>query len=344
MNNRIIQEDVYKVVDRVDLNELRGKTILITGSTGLIGTYFVYSIIEAADRGLVPHKLSITHLHTIPKYLEIVRDYDWIELLNGDLTDDRFVNEISSYDYIIHLAGYGQPAKFSIDPVKTIKINTTLTMSLLEKLKFGGKFLFASSSGIYNGLNKDIFTEDDVGTTNTLHPRACYYEGKKCGEVIVNSYKQKGVNAKSVRLSYTYGPGVKQSDERALYSFIKKGMNGKIELLDDGTAQRIYCYVSDVIELMWNVFLFGDKEIYNVGGVEITSIFGIAKIVGDILNVDVVLPKENKPVQGNHTVERLDMSRTLEQFPVEFVDLKTGVNRTINWYQDNYYPESYDTK
>ena len=336
MNNAIIISDVADLVDKVDLGELKNKNILIVGGTGLIGTYFIYSIIEASKRGIIPHKLSITHLHSLPDFLEFVKDYEWIDLLSGDLTDDNFVKSLETYDYILHLAGYGQPAQFSLNPVKTIKLNTTLTISLLDKLKTDGKFLFASSSGIYNGLDKPSFSEDDVGTTNTLHPRACYYEGKKCGEVIVNSYKSQGVNARSVRLSYVYGPGVRKSDERALYSFIKKGMNGKIEMLDDGSAQRIYCYVKDAVELMWKIFLCGDKEIYNVGGVEVTSIREIANIVGEILGADVIIPKVNNSVAGNHTVERLDMTRTLGQFPIEFVNLRRGIEKTIKWYKNNY--------
>lgn len=335
--NSIIIEDVTGVVDKVDLSELSNQTVLIVGGTGLIGTYFIYSIIEAAKRGIVPKKLSITHLNALPEYLDSIKEYSWIELLTGDLTDDGFVATIGKYDYILHLAGYGQPAQFAVDPIKTIKLNTSLTIQLLERLNPNGKFLFASSSGIYNGLVKDSYTEEDVGTTNTLHPRACYYEGKKCGEVIVNGYRKRGINAKSVRLSYTYGPGVRLSDERALYSFIKKGMTGKINMLDDGTAQRIYCYVADALELMWKIMLFGDREIYNVGGLEVTTIFEVASIIATELESEVVVPSVNNSVPGNHMVERLDMTRTLGQFPISYTSLKLGIKRTIDWYKSNYY-------
>ena len=335
-DNTILVQDAKALLQRVDLSELDKKTILITGATGLIGTYFVFSIIEAFKQGIKPKKLSIVFFHSLPFYLEVVRDYDWIELLQGDLSNDDFVSTIASYDYIIHLAGYGQPAQFATDPIKTIKLNTTLTMQLLEKVNQDGKFLFASSSGIYNGLEKESFTEEDVGTTNTLHPRACYYEGKKCGEVIVNGFRVRGVNAKSVRLSYTYGPAVRFSDERALYSFIKKAMNGKIELLDDGSAQRIYCYVLDACVLMWKILFYGDKEIYNLGGIEITTILELAQSIGKKMNAKVIVPAVNHSVAGNHMVERLDMSRTLTQFPITYTSLDDGLDRTIAWYKSNY--------
>lgn len=339
MKDSILIDDARRINDFVNLKNLYDKSILIVGGTGLIGTYFIYSIIEAANRGFVPKKLTITHLHDLPSFIEREIDLPWIELLRGDLCDDNFVNSLPKYDFIIHLAGYGQPAQFSIDPIKTIKLNTSLTISLLEKINKDGKFIYASSSGIYNGLNKDVFTEDDVGTTNTLHPRACYYEGKKCGEVIVNSFRLRGIDAKSARLSYTYGPGVRKTDERAMYSFIKKGLSGEITMLDDGSAQRIYCYVSDAVILLWNILLKGDKEIYNVGGKQITTIREIAKMVADYLGVTVTIPTVNNSVLGNHLVERLDMTRTLTQFPIEFISIEEGLKRTIDWYRSEYYKD-----
>ncbi len=336
MNNMIIEEDIKKIVDNVDFSRIADKTVLIVGGTGLIGTYFIYSIIEARKKGYSVKKLSITHLNPLPKYLDTIRSYEWIELLQGDLSDKSFVETLGMYDIVIHLAGYGQPAQFSLDPIKTIKLNTTLTMDLCERILPNGFFLFASSSGIYNGLKKASYTEEDVGTTNTLHPRACYYEGKKCGEVIVNSYREKGLNAKSVRLSYTYGPAVRQTDERALYSFIKKGLKGRIDLLDDGSAQRIYCYVADAVELMWKILLFGNKPIYNVGGIEETTILNVASIIAQLLNVQVHIPDVNNPVVGNHVVERVDMSMTLNEFPMDYIPLEEGLRRTLDWYKAAY--------
>ena len=68
-----------------------------------------------------------------------------------------------NFDYIIHAAGYSQPAKFLDDKVKTIKLNTLSTIELLKKLNPQGKFLFVSTSELYNGLEKEFVTESDIG-------------------------------------------------------------------------------------------------------------------------------------------------------------------------------------
>ena len=73
-----------------------------------------------------------------------------------------------------------------------------------------------------------------------------------------------------------------------------------------------------------------------MGGTEVTSIREIANIVGEMLGADVIIPKVNNSVAGNHTVERLDMTRTLGQFPIKFVDLRDGIERTVEWYGNNY--------
>ncbi len=336
--DKIINYDVESIVKKVDLSNTYNKTMLITGATGLLGTYLVSTMIKQSEIGKGLKKLYLIAHNNIPPFLKYVENIEWIDILYGDLCDDNFVKGLPNADYIINAAGYGQPAEFIKAPEKTIKLNTTLNLMLLEKLNKDGSYLFISSSGIYNGLNKDFFSESDIGNTNPYHPRACYIEGKRCGEAIVNAYRCKGVDAKSVRLSYTYGPGVKKNDERALYSFISKGKNGNISLLDDGSAERIYCYVSDAVEMILNVFLWGKNEVYNVGAKNKITILELANIIAEKCKVDAV-PSSNKVgISGNALIERLDISRYEKEFgEKQFIDINEGVNRTINWISDLYY-------
>ena len=91
------------------------------------------------------------------------------------------------------------------NPAATIKVNTTATATLLQKLRPGGAFLFLSSSEIYSGLKKSLVNESDIGTSTPLHPRSSYIEGKRCGEAICNAYRAQGVRAVSARLALAYG-------------------------------------------------------------------------------------------------------------------------------------------
>lgn len=338
MDNTVIYEDAKKIIENVNLTELSGKKILITGATGLLGTYFLYTLNAFIHKANAFNtKVYIVTYHGLPEYLLELKDQPWLNIVCGDLTNGDVCDALPDVDYIIHAAGYGQPAKFVIEQDKTLKLNTYVLFKLFDKLNHNGKLLFVSSSGIYNGLNKDTFDETDVGTTNTFHPRACYIEGKRCGEAIVNAYRQKGIEAKSVRLSYTYGPGVRRDDQRALYSFIKKSFTGVINLLDDGSAQRIYCYISDVIEVMWKILLEGKEAIYNVGGKDSITIKELAEKIAKFNNSTISLPQISASVAGNAVVERLNINKILVEFDKKnFVTIDEGLDNTIKWFNSNY--------
>jgi len=239
-------------------------------------------------------------------------------------------------DLIIHASGYAQPGKFMADPLKTIALNTAVTLKLLEKLKPKGKFLFISSSEVYSGLTHPPFKEDQVGTTNTDHPRSCYIESKRCGEAIVYAARSKGVDAKSARLSLAYGPGTKRDDKRALHSFIGRALaEKKIELLDSGDALRTYCYITDAAHMMWNILLHGTGHIYNVGGTSRTSIAKLAKLIGKILNVPVVIPRSKKQALAAPEDVRLDLTKTRKEFGKQkLVSFEDGMKKTIAWQKE----------
>jgi hypothetical protein len=81
----------------------------------------------------------------------------------------------------------------------------------------------------------------------------------------------------SARIALAYGPGTKKHDTRVLNQFIEKALVQKrIELLDSGEATRTYCYIDDVVEMLWNIVLRGNQEVYNVGGHSVTSIADLA--------------------------------------------------------------------
>jgi nucleoside-diphosphate-sugar epimerase len=333
----IILEDAQKIITKVKMDELNGRSILITGASGLIGTYLLASIFEhVRSKGITVNVTAVTH-GEIPEHLN--KFLDGVKVVRGDITDKLFINSLPSADFIIHAAGYGQPGKFMEDKVKTIAINTSATMWLFEKLLPNGKFLFLSTSEVYSGLNSPPFKEEQIGTTNTIHPRACYIEGKRTGEAICNAYRSKGVAAKSARLSLAYGPGTKIGDARVLNNFIGKAlMQGKIELLDMGRANRTYCYVADAVEILWHILFFGEAPVYNVGGISRTTIGDLARQIGGILGVPVVFPTSEEAAKAGAPDDvYLDMSLVAKEFKKnDYITLADGLSRTINWQRSLY--------
>lgn len=334
----IIEEDARAVNAAVKLDQLAGKSILLTGASGLLGTHFLASIREFVQTSGKSLTVNAVVNSEATQTLRALLDFSGALVLNGDLTDPEFLNKLDRYDYIIHAAGYGQPNRFMTDPVKTIKLNTVTTLSLFEKLKTDGRFLFISTSEVYSGLPNPPYNENQIGTTNTTHPRACYIEGKRGGEAICNAYRNAGVKAFSARLALAYGPGTKPQDRRVLNSFIERGISQKqIVLQDLGVAKRTYCYVSDAIEILFNIIFFGAEPVYNVGGVSRTTIAALAVEIGEILNVPVEFPKIAQEMGGAPEDVQLDMSLVEAHFKKsKYVSLNVGLAKTIAWQRALY--------
>ncbi|MDF2941983.1 MAG: hypothetical protein K0S01_841 [Herbinix sp.] len=329
----IIMKNAATILKSIDLSELEEKTILLTGASGLLGVHFLACLKLARDRMNKPFKIiSVVNRDPLP-YVRELLDYQEAEIIQGDLTDIDFCRNLPQADYIIHTASYGQPIRFMENPLKTLKLNTLATYILFEKLLPEGKFLFISTSELYIGLSNPPYKETEIGTTNTNHPRACYIESKRCGEAIVNVYREKGVNAKSVRLASTYGPGTRQDDKRVISSFIQKAFRSEIKLMDQGKAVRAYCYVTDAVEIMWKILLEGTEPIYNVGGVFKNTIAELALTTGTLMNVPVVFPDTPCEVQGSPEEAWLDMTKVQKEFgKTEYVTLEDGLLQTIEWY------------
>jgi len=335
--NKIIFDDVGEFFSHIDWNELDGKSILVTGASGLLGTYFIATLKEIC-RQLDSPPLVIAVIHSpLAPFQENLFDFKQLNVWEGDLTSIEFCHSLPRVDYIIHAAGYGQPAKFTQDQLRTLKINTMTTLLLAEKLHPNGKFLFISTSEVYSGLSNPPFSETQIGTSNTLHARASYIEGKRTGETICNIYRNNGLNFKSARLALAYGPGTKNGDRRVLNELIKKAFEGKIELVDQGQAWRTYCYVSDAVETMWEILLHGTESIYNVGGKSRTTIAQLAEQISKLLEVSVKIPDIERGLTGAPDDVYLNLSKIETEFgKTKFVNLEEGLSRTIAWQKQFY--------
>lgn len=332
---RMISDDADRVCGRLDLGAVAGKRVLITGSSGLIGIYFLASLRRLIDRAM-GCKVTLVVFSTPDAVFSELASHPDIDVIRGDIADPLFCRTLPVSDLIIHSAGYGQPGRFMSDPVKTIALNTTGTMELINRLAPDGKFLFTSSAEVYTGLVDGPFHESRIGTTNTDHARACYIEGKRVGEAICHAHRQSGVSAKSARIALTYGPGTRPHDRRVLNMFIEKGLSGTIDMVDGGEALRTFIYVTDTVEALWNILLYGRDGLYNVGGQEEVSVLTLAETTGRLMNATVTRGATDG-VAGAPALVRLDMSRYEAEFgKLQLVPLQAGLARTIEWQRALY--------
>jgi UDP-glucuronate decarboxylase len=328
----LIHSDISEIISPDVVTFTRNKKILVTGASGLVGSYFavLFQTLSQEHGGSIQLFLSSVSgkfLFPIEKGTNIIV---------GSLTSSDLLSEYDEFDLIVHAAGYAQPSKFLSQPIETMKLNIQVTIDLLQKLKKGGTLLYLSSSEVYSGLSEPPFTENQIGNSNTNHIRAPYIEAKKCGEVIVSTHNklELGSRAVAVRLSLAYGPGTRSDDSRVLSSFISQAISsGKIEMKDSGSAWRTYCYVKDAVSQMVEILVSGKEELYNVGGESRVQILDLARIVAKLTEAQLLTPSESNPFQvGAPEDVSLDLSRVKAIWnKEEFTDIIQGISNTIEW-------------
>ena len=332
---KFIIEDSSKIYNQNKFKFLKKKNILITGATGLLGQYFIGFFLNALDSKYKPNKITLIHKSSLPSYLNFLNQNNFFKILKLNLSSGK-LSKLKNYDYIIHAATYAQPSEFIKNAHETINLNTYVTYKLIRLLKPKGKFLFISSSEIYSGINKKIINENISGITNLDHIRACYIEAKRCGEVIVNEFRKKKVNAVSARLCLAYGPGFKSNDGRVLSQFIKKTVTKKeIKLVKGHNNIRSYIYITDVLKMLLNILFKGKQNIYNVGGNSKVTILSLAKKITKLTSAELALKKNTKIIDdGAPDFAKIDIKRYKKEFgKMKFVKLHEGLKKTISWYK-----------
>ncbi len=272
INDSIIQEDLENVVNcGIDFESMNGKTVFVTGATGLIGSQLVKAVL-CADR---LKNLSIRVLAYVrskekaEKVFGELIDGKKLDLVYGNLSEKINVGE--AVDYIIHGASATSSKFFVEHPVETITTAIDGTRLILEfaKEKNVAGMVYLSSLEVYGTPAADAGTIDEEysGYINPLKVRSSYSEGKRMVECLCVSYAEEyGVNVKIARLSQTFGAGVEYDDGRVFAEFARCAMEKKdIILHTQGNTVRSYCYTADAVSALLTILLNGEKaNAYNV--------------------------------------------------------------------------------
>ncbi len=266
--NKIIDEDTQQIINENDgLTELYNSTIMITGASGMIGSYFVYTLMKLNENFNANIKI-IPLVRNLNKLNKEVTSKSYVYPIIQNVTDK--IEYDDDVNYIIHAASPASPKIMKEKPVETNFANTLGTANTLMFAKSHNtkKYLFISSREIYGAplQNEEYFKEDSFGIIDQLVPRNAYAESKKAAEnMCVGFKKEYGIDTKIVRLAHTYGPGMSIYDGRVQADFLKNLFYGEnIVLNSDGSSIRTYTYVSDAVSAMFKIILKSKDMVYNV--------------------------------------------------------------------------------
>ena len=342
LQNEIIAEDIKHIISEdLDWQQLYGSTVLVTGASGMIPSYVVYTMLGLNDmKGAGIKVLALVRNgEKARRIFGPVLERDDIELLVQDVTAPISID--GRIDYIFHGASAARPSEHKAAPVSTIKANVIGTFNLLDLAadKKSKGFVLMSSSEVYGKAPAGIerITENDYGYVDTLNTRSCYSEGKRAAETICACYQaQYGIRCCVPRFAHIYGPGLSLTDGRVQADFAANVVKGEnIVMKSDGSSQRAYTYVSDAVAGMFYVLLKGTEQAYNVA--DSNNIISIRQLAEAFiasspekhLKLVIDIPEDTAGMYNPAKYIGLDDSKIKDLGWTPKVDISEGTRRMI---------------
>ena len=323
----MLNNDIQEILENFDMSVFKGKCILITGATGLIGKLCTKSLIASGVQvvALVRNREKAEKIFGKQKNLTLL-----VQDINSQIYTDKNI------DYIIHTASTTASSDFVQKPVETIYTALNGTRNVLEfaKKKKITSMVYLSSLEVYGVTKNENITESDYGNINILSPRSSYSESKKMVETMCASYfSEYNVPVKIARLAQTFGAGVSKTDNRVFAQFAKSVINHEnIILHTKGETKRNYCYTTDAVIGIFTILTKGKNgEAYNVANKD--TYISIADMARMLENDDtkVVYEIDDKDRGFNPTVKICLDTTKLENLGWSAkINLSQMFERTIN--------------
>ena len=343
-DNELYMDDVRYVCGlELPWEKLRNASVMLSGATGLLGSFFVDVIMEknlTSELKCTVYALGRSEEKAMRRFSKYANDPHLV-FIPYDVKEPFTRDDLGQVDYILHLASNTHPMQYSTDPIGTI---TTNIIGLQNMLDFAvdhnaARVVFASSNEIYgeNRGDAELFEEDYCGYINCNTMRAGYPESKRCGEALCQAYKsQKGIDIVISRFTRSYGPTMLMTDTKAISQFIKKGVAGEdIVLKSAGTQYYSYQYVADSVSgLLWIMLCGENGEAYNIADADSDIMLkDLAAVIAGISGKKVTfeLPDDVEAAgYSKATKARLDGSKLKSLGWKPRYDIRSGMERTIS--------------
>jgi UDP-glucuronate decarboxylase len=305
------------------------KRVAVTGGAGFLGSHLCARLLQ--DNCEV---ICVDNFYTGRKenILPLLRN-PYFEVLRHDVTFPLYIE----VDEIYNLACPASPIHYQFDPVQTTKTSVHGAINMLGLAKrVKAKILQASTSEVYGDPLVHPQTEAYWGNVNTIGPRACYDEGKRCAETLfVDYHRQHKLRTKIVRIFNTYGPNMLPNDGRVVSNFIVQCLKGDdLTIYGDGSQTRSFCYVSDLVDGLIRMMNSGDDVTgpINLGNPEERTILQLAEQIKRMTGSDSQIVFRELP-QDDPIRRRPEIGLAKSQLGwTPKVDLDEGLSSTIQYF------------
>jgi nucleoside-diphosphate-sugar epimerase len=339
-----LARDLEDIVEdaAADLHAFANTHLLITGGTGFIGSWLLWSLYHANRRLGINIKADVLTRDpdTFAKKEPVLAGSPQIRLVRGDITSTAEFDR--TYDGIVHAA---TPASATlIAQAPNVMLQTILrggqNIAALAERSGAIPVLFTSSGAVYGTQPSSIalLTEDFSGAPDCTDPQAAYQEGKRCGELqCAITALHSGGRAAIARLFAFVGPYLPIDRHFAVGNFIGDGLSGNpIHIRGDGSTVRSYLYASDMITWLWAVFARGtSRRAYNIGSDVPITIASLATAVASAFEPQPQIIIAKTPVPGREADRYVpSTARICSELGVRRrVELPEAISRTIIWHR-----------
>jgi GDP-L-fucose synthase len=308
----------------------KGKKVLVTGGTGLIGRPLVEMLIERGASVRIASLDDPSRAHPQAEFMQVNLMYL-----------DKCLGACEGMDYVFQLAGIkGSPAMTAKKPasffVPTISFNTNM-MEAARQCGVG-KYLYTSTVGVY--APAEVFYEDDVWKTFPSPNDRFAGWAKRMGELQAEAYQIEygWKDIAIVRPANVYGPFDNFDPQNAMVipSLVRRAMDGENPLVvwGDGSPVRDFIHARDVARGMMMVMEKGCGQPVNLGsGVGVTIRRIVEVIVGNLKAKPEVVWDTSKPSGDRKRL--MDMSRARSIGFEPQISIEQGISEVMDWYGKN---------
>ena len=305
--------------------------VLITGVAGFLGSHLADRFLSEGhevmgmDNFLTGKADNIGHLMGNEQF----------NFIRHDVTEFIYVQ--GALDGVLHLASPASPIDYLKLPIQTLKVGSLGTHKALGlSLEKNARFLLASTSEVYGDPQVHPQKEDYWGHVNPTGPRGVYDEAKRFAEALTMAYhRYHGLDVRIARIFNTYGPRMRLDDGRVISNFLVQAIQGKpLTIYGDGTQTRSFCYIDDMLDGLYQLFMSDRTDPINLGNPDEFSILELVDILQRVVGHDLEVTHESLP-EDDPQVRQPDITTAKEVLDWEpEITLEEGLRRSLPYFQE----------
>lgn len=318
------------------------KNVLVTGGAGFIGSFLCEKLLKdcrviCVDNFSTSSPVNIDQLLKNPDFELLKMDIGQNLDLESYTELERFKIKFQGIQEIYHLACPTSAREFDKHRYATVLANSVGMRNVLDlAVKYKAKFFHASTSVIYGSRPTDghLFQEKEFGLMDHLSPRACYDEGKRWAETMVQTYRNVfGLDGRIARIFRTFGPRMPLDDGQMIPDFILDALDGKDVTIFGGPEFRTsLVYVTDVVDGILRLMALGkDPGPVNLGSDYDVRLADVAKRIIELVGSKSQI-KHEEPLLFMSQLGLPDLTHAkdaLGWFPL--ISLEQGLKKSIEY-------------